>query len=146
MGVIGVGEATTFAFPNYLHGRLKIEPGEFHRSAQPTWKRNQVLDARNPFGFEGYLSMMIGMNVPYRRTHAPPEQEMRVWQNLSQRFQAVASQAVSVPEALSCIRASWWQWPANPYRDTRPQGRMGGAEARLGREKPAPFGRPRPSR
>jgi tryptophan halogenase len=38
MGVIGVGEATTFAFPNYLHGRLKIEPGEFHRRAEPTWK------------------------------------------------------------------------------------------------------------
>jgi tryptophan halogenase len=38
MGVIGVGEATTFAFPNYLHGRLKMEPGEFHRHAQPTWK------------------------------------------------------------------------------------------------------------
>jgi tryptophan halogenase len=38
MGVIGVGEATTFAFPNYLHGRLKIEPGELHRNAQPTWK------------------------------------------------------------------------------------------------------------
>jgi tryptophan halogenase len=38
MGVIGVGEATTFAFPNYVHGRLKIEPGEFHRHAQPTWK------------------------------------------------------------------------------------------------------------
>jgi tryptophan 7-halogenase len=38
LGVIGVGEATTFAFPNYLHGRLQIEPGEFHRQAQPTWK------------------------------------------------------------------------------------------------------------
>ena len=38
MGVIGVGEATTFAFPNYIHGRLGIEPGEFHRQAQPTWK------------------------------------------------------------------------------------------------------------
>jgi tryptophan halogenase len=38
LGVIGVGEATTFAFPNYLHGRLRIEPGEFHRQAQPTWK------------------------------------------------------------------------------------------------------------
>jgi tryptophan halogenase len=38
LGVIGVGEATTFAFPNYLHGRLKIEPGEFHHQAQPTWK------------------------------------------------------------------------------------------------------------
>jgi tryptophan halogenase len=38
MGVIGVGEATTFAFPNYLHGKLRIDPGEFHRNAQPTWK------------------------------------------------------------------------------------------------------------
>jgi tryptophan halogenase len=38
LGVIGVGEATTFAFPNYLHGRLRIDPGEFHRNAQPTWK------------------------------------------------------------------------------------------------------------
>jgi tryptophan 7-halogenase len=38
MGVIGVGEATTFAFPNYLHGRLRIDPAEFHRNAQPTWK------------------------------------------------------------------------------------------------------------
>jgi tryptophan halogenase len=38
LGVIGVGEATTFAFPNYLHGRLKLDPGEFHRQAQPTWK------------------------------------------------------------------------------------------------------------
>jgi tryptophan halogenase len=38
MGVIGVGEATTFAFPNYLHGKLRIDPGEFHRGAQPTWK------------------------------------------------------------------------------------------------------------
>src|SRR5437899_2052020 len=38
MGVIGVDEATTFAFPNYLHRRLRIDPGEFHRQAQPTWK------------------------------------------------------------------------------------------------------------
>src|SRR5438132_13953340 len=38
MGVIGVGEATTFAFHNYLHGRLRVDPGEFHRNAQPTWK------------------------------------------------------------------------------------------------------------
>jgi tryptophan halogenase len=38
MGVVGVGEATTFAFPNYLHGRLRIDPGVFHRQAQPTWK------------------------------------------------------------------------------------------------------------
>src|SRR5262249_57214898 len=52
MGVIGVGEATTFAFPNYLHGRLRIDPGEFHRQAQPPWKlgiRFLHLGPRPPF-------------------------------------------------------------------------------------------------
>jgi tryptophan halogenase len=38
LGIIGVGEGTTFAFPQYVHGRLGIEPGVFHRLAQPTWK------------------------------------------------------------------------------------------------------------
>ncbi len=38
MGIIGVGEGTTHAFPNFLHGRLGVDPGEFHRVAQPTWK------------------------------------------------------------------------------------------------------------
>jgi tryptophan halogenase len=54
MGVIGVGEATTFAFPNYLHGRLRIDPGEFHREAQPTWKlgiRFLNWSPRGPFDY-----------------------------------------------------------------------------------------------
>ena len=38
LGIIGVGEGTTFAFPHYVHGQLGVEPGEFHRIAQPTWK------------------------------------------------------------------------------------------------------------
>src|SRR5262245_307992 len=38
LGIIGVGEGTTWSFPNYIYGRLGIEPGEFHRLAQPSWK------------------------------------------------------------------------------------------------------------
>ncbi len=38
LGIIGVGEGTTGFFPSYIHGRLRIDPGEFHRLAQPTWK------------------------------------------------------------------------------------------------------------
>lgn len=38
LGIIGVGEGTTWAFPNYIHGRLGIDPHEFHRLAEPTWK------------------------------------------------------------------------------------------------------------
>jgi tryptophan halogenase len=38
LGVIGVGEGTTGFFPSYIHNRLRIDPAEFHRLAQPTWK------------------------------------------------------------------------------------------------------------
>jgi tryptophan halogenase len=88
----------------------------FYRENGPsTLWRNQLLDARNPFGFDGYLSMMIGMNIPYRKTFQPTEQEQRVWDQLYQRMQTVASQGVTVKEALGVVRAPWWQWPPNPY-------------------------------
>jgi tryptophan halogenase len=38
LGVIGVGESTTVAVPTHLHGYLDIDPGEFHRRANPSWK------------------------------------------------------------------------------------------------------------
>jgi tryptophan 7-halogenase len=38
LGVIGVGEGTTGFFPSYIHARLRMDPGEFHSVAQPTWK------------------------------------------------------------------------------------------------------------
>ncbi|MEX2138785.1 MAG: tryptophan halogenase family protein [Pirellulales bacterium] len=38
IGVIGVGEGSTVGFPRYLHTYLAIEPAEFYRLAQPTWK------------------------------------------------------------------------------------------------------------
>jgi tryptophan halogenase len=38
LGVIGVGESTTVALPRHLHGYLDLDPGEFHRRAQPSWK------------------------------------------------------------------------------------------------------------
>jgi tryptophan halogenase len=91
---------------------------EFYRENGPsTLWRNQVLDARNPFGFDGYLSMMLGMNVPYRKTFTPPEPEMRTWEQIYERMQAAASRGVTIEETLSTIRAPWWQWPANLYQE-----------------------------
>jgi tryptophan halogenase len=91
---------------------------EFYQENGPsTLWRNLVLEPRDPFGFEGYLSMMIGMNVPCRSTYAPSEHEVRVWNTIYDKIQSVARQAVTVKDALSCIRAPLWQWPANLYRD-----------------------------
>jgi tryptophan halogenase len=38
IGVIGVGEGSTFGFSLYLHGLLRVDPAEFMREAQPSWK------------------------------------------------------------------------------------------------------------
>jgi tryptophan 7-halogenase len=91
---------------------------EFYRENGPsTLWRNLVLDPRDPFGFEGYLSMMLGMNVPCRRIFHAPESEVRIWNSIVQKIQSVARQAVSVKEALNWIRAPAWQWRQDLYRD-----------------------------
>jgi tryptophan halogenase len=38
LGIIGVGEGTTVSVPNYLHGYLRIDPVDFVRRAQVTYK------------------------------------------------------------------------------------------------------------
>jgi tryptophan 7-halogenase len=89
----------------------------FYRENGPsTLWRNQVLEARNPFGFEGYLSMMIGMNVPYRKTYIPSEPEMRIFTDIYERLRRSACHGVTVSEALSWIRNPGWQWPTNIYQ------------------------------
>src|SRR5262249_7982750 len=89
---------------------------EFYRENGPsTLWRQMILDGRDPFGFEGYLSMMIGMNIPYRRTYTIPEHEQRAWTALYNRWQAQAEYALSVEESLRWIRSPGWQWPAGLF-------------------------------
>src|SRR5262245_44402496 len=38
IGVIGVGEGTTIAFPRHFFESLKIKPKSFYALAEPTWK------------------------------------------------------------------------------------------------------------
>src|SRR5438552_828820 len=38
IGVIGVGEGTTAAFPRHFFENLKLKPRQFYAEAQPTWK------------------------------------------------------------------------------------------------------------
>jgi hypothetical protein len=85
---------------------------EFYKENGPsTLWRQTILDGRDPFGFEGYLSMMIGMDIPYRRTYTIPEHEKWAWAALYNRWQVEADQALSVEETLRWIRSPGWWWP-----------------------------------
>jgi tryptophan halogenase len=89
---------------------------EFYKENGPsTLWRQMILDGRDPFGFEGYLSMMIGMDVPYRRTFNPPEHEKWTWAALYRRWLEEAERALTVEETLRWIHSPGWQWPAGLF-------------------------------
>src|SRR5262245_24626121 len=49
IGIIGVGEGTTPNVPTHLFGYMGIDPGEFHRMVQPSWKLAiRFLSGRRP--------------------------------------------------------------------------------------------------
>jgi len=72
------------------------------------------------FGMEGYLALLVGMQVPYQKTYHPDSREREFWKQLKAGFKADAERAYSIPEALAMIRSPQWQWPADMYK--RPQG------------------------
>jgi tryptophan halogenase len=90
----------------------------FKENGPSTLWRQLILDGRDPFGFEGYLSMMIGMNVPYQRTYVIPEHEKRAWTDLYNRWQWEANQGVSVEETLRWVQSPGWRWPAGLFAQT----------------------------
>lgn len=89
---------------------------EFYRENGPStlWER-MILDARDPFGFEGYLSMMVGLGVKSKKKWTPSAEEAALWNKYLSRLQTVAKTATTVGEALEIIRSPRWKWPANPY-------------------------------
>ena len=52
LGIIGVGEGTTAAFPRHFFEYLKLNPADFYAMAEPTWKLGiHFLWGPNPQGF-----------------------------------------------------------------------------------------------
>ncbi|HEV8608045.1 MAG TPA: FAD-dependent oxidoreductase [Tepidisphaeraceae bacterium] len=72
------------------------------------------------FGMEGYFAMLVGMQVPYRKTFEPDSRERELWRQLKTNLKAEAQRAYSIREALDLVRSPQWQWPADMY--ARPQG------------------------
>jgi tryptophan halogenase len=79
----------------------------------PQWQK-VLLDADDQFTMDGYLSLLVGQQVPHR-PYDPTPQERQAWQMLLQSNRALARQAFSVREALDLIRSRQWHLPADLY-------------------------------
>ena len=71
------------------------------------------------YGMEGYFAMLVGMQVPYKKTYEPSASERQMWKEIQQNYKKMAQSAYSVKEALEIVRKPEWQWP-NIFN--RPQG------------------------
>ncbi len=84
---------------------------EYYRANGPalTWGR-MILGAYDPFGYEGYLNMLVGQNVSYRNTYRPTAEEWRVWNQARAEMMTIARQGFPVREALDMVHDPRWSW------------------------------------
>jgi tryptophan halogenase len=66
--------------------------------------RTAMLDAHDPFGVEGYLAMLVGQRVPYRRTYVPTPADLQAWRQIQRKIAAQAENTMPVEAALAYFR------------------------------------------
>jgi tryptophan halogenase len=88
---------------------------EYYRANGPSvlWNDATLLGLQDQFGLRGYYVLLIGQQVPYRRTYVPSEAELTKWNQAREQHHAAALRAITVNETLAVIRSPQWRW-VNP--------------------------------
>ena len=64
-----------------------------------------LVGAHDLFGFEGYLAMLVGQRVPYRRVFETGPQERQVWASIRQHNRAQAAAGMTVEQAMGVVHS-----------------------------------------
>jgi tryptophan halogenase len=72
--------------------------------------RDAVLHPNDMFGVEGYLCMLVGQQVPYRRSYTPGALEWQAWEIIRAKLRRRAELGLTVQEAYAKISLSSWCW------------------------------------
>ncbi|MES2659586.1 MAG: tryptophan 7-halogenase [Verrucomicrobiota bacterium] len=84
---------------------------EFYEENGPTgFCRYRMPRSQSDFGIEGYLTMLVGNQVPYRKRHKATAEELAVWNTHRKTFANQARNGIAVKEALAYVRHPGWTW------------------------------------
>jgi tryptophan 7-halogenase len=101
-------------FWRYCHEKTELAEAEavleLYRENGPTLWLEELIDRANQFGSAGYIALLLGQKVPYRRIHRPNDDELRCWNAERQRCRQMASKALNVNQTLALIRSPLWRW------------------------------------
>ena len=75
----------------------------------PFWEPT-LFDPFDPFRMIGYIALLQGQKVQYRKTHVATDKELGVWETQRQNYAKAAHAAMTVNEALAAIRHPRWKW------------------------------------
>ncbi|NOY00848.1 MAG: tryptophan 7-halogenase, partial [Verrucomicrobia bacterium] len=72
---------------------------------------NEAMGASDPFGWEGYLIMLVGQKVPFRKnTQSLTKDDLNIWNNYLGELQQRADKSLSMRQSLDIIRSDEWGW------------------------------------
>ncbi len=92
-----------------LHGAEQVL--QFYQEHGPSLLgRNVLLSANNPFGMEGYLAMLNGMQVPHANPHPISPAEAAIWHRHREEYARAAEQAITMPQCLAAFRSPAMNW------------------------------------
>lgn len=104
--------------PFWRHCRADVDVSavqgllEFYEENGPTrlcrhliGNRGQEMGVHSAFGVEGYLVILTGNKVPYKKQHTPTDEEWQRWKAHKTELAEAARNGLTVEESLAYIRA-----------------------------------------
>jgi tryptophan halogenase len=77
---------------------------------------NTLIEGRDVFGPEGWVAMLIGQDVPYRRTYSPGEAEKKTWKKIQAGNWAITVTGIGVAEMSRIVRSPDWRFPKDFFQ------------------------------
>ena len=89
---------------------------DYYQSCGPglLWA-NEAMGPNDPFGWEGYLVMLVGQGVPFKHRYEPSAEERKKWAGYRSKLAEAASGAMGLAESVEMIRSEKWGWKPDFY-------------------------------
>ena len=87
---------------------------DYYRENGPAglWGSFVINNEYDQFQIGGYMTLLVGMQVPHRDPYQPTAGDLRLWETRRKQHQAKALMAMDVREALAALRSPRWTWSA----------------------------------
>jgi tryptophan halogenase len=88
----------------------------YQENGPSTIWRDALVDVFDQFKLEGWYTLLLGMQVPYRARHVPTPAEQATWRRIQQVIRQKAEAAFTCEQALQLIASPAWSWNPDFYR------------------------------